>query len=573
MSFAEYNRIKQANIFMIAPLAVYLFFMVLGGIYGQYLIIFLGIGAILANSAGLWLNHKGHLGLARNIPLIVNSLLIFLVGNTYDFGEKLSFFFFPILVTYAGYYHFRTDFKDMAKSFVVTLACILLYIFVPRYALGNYTTSPQLVAFVNVMVLLLCFLLFIGFLKVLMDYNFKNELAYKELLEESKRNAIALEEARAKAETAAAVKGQFVSNMSHELRTPLNGIIGSTNLLLQEQALPQQRQHLEVLQYSSEHMLNLVNDVLDFSKIDAGKMELEYRSFNLHACVDKVAAFFKPQLMAKKLGFTLHVDESLDRLFTSDETRLGQVLHNLLSNAIKFTDAGSVHVHVTNQGDGYQGICVKFAITDTGIGIAKDKLRLIFEGFEQLNKGADRVYGGTGLGLSISKSLVELFGGELQAESETQKGSTFFFTIVLQPSDKGQQPYIVPEVGKTLRRLDGLRVLLAEDNLVNRRIAQTFLEKWGAVVTTAVNGAEMVELFRSLPFDVLLVDLEMPIMDGYEAIAAIRASGSDILSVAFTAAVYDNIHQQLQEKGFDDYLQKPFRPEDLHKKVGAALDS
>jgi signal transduction histidine kinase len=568
MPFSEVTRTRQANMFMLAPLVIYPFFMTIGVMYGHRLLFFLGIVAIIGNLTGLWLSYKRRVTAARQVPLVINSLLILVVSNLYDFGRSLPYFFFPILVAYAGYYHFRSEYSSMLKGLLVTLLCLLLSIAVPPYILARYDTSPSVVTAVSIAVMVSSFALFFIFIKVLVDNNFKNERAYKDLLDQSARNAVALEEARNKAEAGAKAKGQFLSSMSHELRTPLNGIIGTTNLLLQDEVLPQQQQHFEVLKYSSEHMLSLVNDVLDFSKIDAGKMELEGRKFNLKECVEKTGAFFRSQIDAKGLSLTLHVDEQLDRFFNSDEMRLGQILHNLLSNAVKFTSRGGVQVQVSAQGTSAQGMHVRFSVADTGIGIQQDKLRLIFEGFEQVNNGTSRLYGGTGLGLSISKALVELFGSDLQVESALGKGSTFFFTLLLQPASQQQTVYVEMSQSAPLPDLNGLRVLLGEDNPVNRRVAEVFLHKWGASVTSAVNGVEMLEaLDRGETFDVMLIDLEMPQMDGYEAIAAIREKGFSTKAIAFTAAVYDNLHQQLLDKGFDDYLPKPFKPEDLYKKL------
>ena len=381
-----------------------------------------------------------------------------------------------------------------------------------------------------------------------------------------------LMKSKEKAEAAAKVKTRFLSNMSHELRTPLNGIIGASNLLLQEDHLPSQQASLDILKYSSEHMMVLINDILDYNKIEAGKLELEATPVNMKEFVHRVATQFAGQITTKGLNFVTDVDERLDLELMTDETRLTQVLSNLLSNAIKFTHVGTITLAVRKIFATSTRATLQFIVRDTGIGIPANKYKEIFDSFTQADINTTRKYGGTGLGLSITKKLINKFNSELLLESEEGKGSTFHFTMEL-PINANRKVYINEERTKQLSSLDGVQVLLAEDNQVNLAVAKRFLQKWGITVTEAVNGREAVEKFRPGVFDVLLIDLEMPEMDGAAALKEIRKIDSHVPILAFTAAVYDNIHADLIQKGFTDFIHKPFRPDDLHNKISLQVNA
>ncbi len=353
--------------------------------------------------------------------------------------------------------------------------------------------------------------------------------------------------------------------MSHELRTPLNAIIGTSNILLQEEYMPAQRESFQVLKHSSEHMLQLVNDILDFSKLEAGKMDLENAPFNLKQFLTRAIS---PFMSGGKPGvrMMLAVDDSLDQETIFDEMRLNQVLNNLLSNARKFTEEGCITLSAKPERSKSDSIIVHFSVRDTGIGIAPNKVRQIFESFEQADTETTRKYGGTGLGLAISKAIVGRMGGELRVTSELGKGSEFHFSIEMKVNH-GQKAYVNEESLKVLRDLDGIRILMAEDNPINMLVARRFLLKWKVNVDEAPNGVKALELFRQNQYDLLLIDLEMPEMDGTQAVAEIRKTDTHVPIIAFTAAVYDNMHEDLIRKGFSDFIPKPFRPEELHKKI------
>lgn len=376
-----------------------------------------------------------------------------------------------------------------------------------------------------------------------------------------------LKAAKEKAEESAAVKTQFLSNMSHELRTPLNGIIGATNLLLQDKYLASQAEQLNVLKFSSEHMLSLINDILDLSKLDADKVKLERIAVDIPKFINTISSPFTQQFKDKGLSFEVVVDPNFRRPVIADPTRLNQVLTNLLSNALKFTSSGGVKLEAKAISIKSENNHIEFSVTDTGIGISEEKRRRIFDQFTQADERTTRKYGGTGLGLTISQKLVGLMNGELKVESKYNKGSRFYFDIVLPVHQGKDKVYINDKAPADNTKLKGLKVLIAEDNPINMMIASKFLDKWGVEYCKAKNGFEAVALFEEHNFDVILMDLEMPEMDGYSALKEIRKRDTDIPAIAFTAAVFENMREKLTASGFNDYIQKPFQPDDLHLRL------
>jgi signal transduction histidine kinase len=385
-----------------------------------------------------------------------------------------------------------------------------------------------------------------------------------------KKNELAILEAKEKAEEASKAKAQFLSNISHELRTPLNGIIAITRIMLGESMAGEQRKNLEVLKYSGDHMLSLIDDVLDFNKIDAGKMVMEKAVFNLHHAMEDLVKPFAAQADEKNVKFEVNLAPQLNQLVIGDITRLVQVMNNLLGNAFKFTSKGKVCFSATAEQQQPDNFLVKFTISDTGIGIAAGKIDKIFESFTQADVKTTRQYGGTGLGLTISKKLVELMGGTLAVQSEPGVGTAF--TIELDFGLAKTQHDIKKETGiNELRKFTDVKVLLAEDNPVNLMVATTILKRWHMLVTPVENGQKALEAMHAGTFDLVLMDLEMPVMDGIAAVREIRRTNDAIPVIAFTAALYDNMKQDLLQKGMTDFVAKPFKPEHLHQRIAAAL--
>jgi signal transduction histidine kinase len=364
------------------------------------------------------------------------------------------------------------------------------------------------------------------------------------------------------------VKSEFLSTMSHEIRTPLNAVIGMAHLLLRNQPRADQKQDLGVLLFSANNLLSIVNNILDYNKIEEGKIGFEHIPMDLAAIARNIVAGLKNAADEKNISLLIDVDFRLDKKLLGDPTRTSQVINNLVHNAIKFTREGSVRVSLVVESVWPDALTITVKVEDTGIGIAPEKQHMIFDRFTQADSSTSRSYGGTGLGLAITKKILELQGVILQLISEPGKGSKFFFTQTFPVSTEvpGDEGLAAPEAGDE-QLLRGIHLLLVEDNPLNVLVAQTMLENSGAIVDVAANGIEALELLDATRHRLVLMDLHMPVMDGYEATILLRKRGETLPIIALTASTPKEVESEAFEAGLDDVVVKPFSPDELYRVI------
>ncbi len=393
-------------------------------------------------------------------------------------------------------------------------------------------------------------------------------------ISDKKRLIEDLAQAKQLAEESQMAEKQFLANMSHEIRTPLNAIIGMAHLLYDTQPTAEQREYLDVLKNSSNFLHALISDILDMSKIEAGQIEVIPKEIDLVGMIRTHQKAFEMKTEGRPIEVEALLDARLEGIYIGDELLLNQVLNNLLSNAEKFTEKGTIGISVKKlqkQGD---DVLLQFQVYDTGIGIGEDQINLIFQKFKQVNLQDRHKTQGTGLGLAIVKQLVEIMGGEIMVKSIPNEGTTFTFTLPLKKARANSARVLTPNTPPPIATNDAdiqqMYLLMVEDNVMNRKYLGTLLEKWKVKYDFAINGKEAIPLIQKTKYDLILMDIQMPIMDGYETTVAIRNThnlNQNTTIVALTASAMNSQKNQAFDVGMDDYLSKPFTPAQLLEKL------
>jgi signal transduction histidine kinase len=555
-NYEQAYKVKISNIFALSLLPLYFSYFVFGIIYNSPFSIGISIAMMLVVVLSFYLNYIKLFVFSKALQFCVNSFSIFFCYNIINTDNSFLCFYFPLFFAFITFYDLDEERKAIIPTFVFSIICLLCTFIIPKYTLGKIILSPEAAAFSNSYITYV-FSFSISLIFIAVTAQMQRKMHLK--LIASRENALKANQS----------KTEFLSNMSHELRTPLNGIIGSTNLLYGEQDENHRLEYMDAVKYSANHMLHLVNEILEYNNVEAGQIKFENKAFNLNDALIRLSKNCNIQHLNTKVHFTTKINSNVNIDVISDEFRLSQILQNLLSNAFKFTEEGLVTLEVLALEETKKTTKVKFLVKDTGVGIKKENLKTIFNSFTQAETGATRKFGGTGLGLSIANELVSKFKSKIVVQSEFGKGSEFGFTIDFEKQIATNTALHIADIDYS--KLKNKRILIAEDNPVNMMVAKLMLKKWGAITTEATNGLEALELCKQHTYDLILLDLEMPEMDGKTAIVAINKLPKKAPALAFTAAVYTNMEADLLSWGFVGYAIKPFKPEELYAKIVATI--
>ena len=535
-----------------------------------------GISALwffLARSLNL---HELSLYIAATIPFFICSAIISKVGN-------LTLARFIYLVAFNISVALTSSFIGKAGS----VEFILLFAMALPFVFFSFRREKPYVALFPVLSIVLWILLYVTdfnlFTITKMDTTLADTYIYPvsifttavlvtyQLIFFSMINAryySNIQDQREDAIEASNAKSQFLSMMSHEIRTPMNAIIGLSHILGDTNPRPDQEENIEALNYSGKILLNLLNNVLDYSKMETSGIALDPIPTDVMSAVKQIKKIHEPGCLGKGITFKLQVDEKLPTLLL-DIVRFNQVINNLVSNAIKFTKQGSVTLKITKEEDRNGTVHMRTEIIDTGIGITKEQQEKIWQPFAQASISTNRLYGGTGLGLPIVKSIVEAMGSEVRIESEVAQGSRFYFDLEVKSISNEK---LNQDSGKKERNLKGRRILLVEDNKINIMVGKQILERANLVVDVAFDGLMAVNMVKENEYCAVLMDIQMPIMDGYTSSIEIRKFNTTLPILALSASVFLEVKSKIEQSGMNGFIFKPFDREDLYNRIEEVID-
>ncbi|BDD02255.1 ATP-binding protein [Persicobacter psychrovividus] len=565
---AYFKNFKLSNtiaLLLIGLIFPYIWFFHAGGA-SIYLSLFCAVMAVLFSGV-IALNYFEKVTWAKFLTILFSTVTLSTFSMTFG-GESLLFiYFFALVLMPIMFFSFEQKLLIVASYLCIFSGLITDTVYKVIAEDKMMTNELMWLIIGNIC---FCFILMSAYcyLIVRQKYHFNESLHEQNIELESTmahRKAVEQEliDAREKAEEVSQAKENFLSSMSHELRTPLNAVIGITNLLIGATPRKDQIDNLNIMKFSADNLLMLINDILDYNKIIAGKMEIEAIPFNLADHLRKIKDSNAFKAAEQNNQINLLIGESVPATIISDPVRIVQVMNNLISNAIKFTENGNIDIRIFNPEPSLPGK-ITFEVQDQGIGISAENLGKIFKDFEQAESSTNRRFGGTGLGLPISKKLLQLMGSDMEVESEEGKGTKFFFTLEVEVT---QEIFSVEKQRKEAVHnsspLEGCRVLVVEDNLINVKVACQFLKKWGVIYEVAEDGQVAVEKTQQSVYDLILMDLHMPVMNGYEATAQIRTFNTTIPIIALTASAMVEVQQKVLSVGMNASVTKPFVPEVL----------
>ncbi len=526
------------------------------------------------------LSKQGFETIAKFLLILYVDIAIIILSSIFDGKAEIQYFLIPamglsILLFESGSNRVRN---------VSIFISVISYFIIDFIAIDRVSLSPETIDYVRWGVIAAAFVTTWIIFNTFSESKERAEQITREFLEKEKElnkelnlKKDELQDYIGKLETtteelkkSSSAKSDFLATMSHEIRTPMNAILGMTNFLKEDDPRKDQLESINIIDFSAKTLLSLIDDILDLSKIDSGKIEFEQTDFELKELVSTVSESFKTTAQNNNVELITEIGENLPKYLSGDPAKLIQILNNLVSNALKFTNKGYVKIFVECVAEKNKKVDVRFKVKDTGIGIEESRLDSIFDSFVQADKKTKRLYGGTGLGLSISKKLVELQDGSISVKSTLNEGSEFSVLLTFgKPENKENTEAGRVEIQQ--EHIEGLKVIVAEDNLVNQKVMQSFLKKWKVNATIVSNGVEALEELQKNDVDLILMDLEMPEMDGYEAATAIRSledsNKKNVPIIALTAAALNEVKEKVYSVGMNDFVTKPFNPVELKRKL------